>query len=194
MDVSSFIKVSERKLSLPEETIKSALDLIAEIREFLHKPIDKHNLDGELEKISAYFDCLSELLPEYSKYRDFYHEQCKFIWSELDEEIRLNYENLGKKVTEKMIENEIIRNEVYRECKKHFLKFKYLTEVIEAMLNSFRMRKSNIDLLAQLYAQGYWSMIDSITSNSRVVKNKKLEEAERLLERIQKGDEEVFEE
>ena len=185
MNVKELLDLAGGKLEkVDPETVERCLDLTEEIRSYAAAPIDPYTLDEELQKLPSYQAVLAEIIPIYSYLRDVLKEKCGYVASELDEEIRSRFESEGRRVTEKLIENEILRDPSYRDIRSMYLKAKYVCDVLNGLEKVLKERRDSIESLGDLFAHGYWSLQDVKTSETlrREFLKKEAEATEKAME------------
>ncbi len=121
--------------------------------------IDEHNLDEECLKQSVLFEMYAQKLTPLYKLRDELKLEVERFAAKLDGVVRETASADGKKITETMIQNEIIRNPQYADLQQKYIKI--CTEIKEAEIvkEAFQQRKEMLRLLTELYIGQYWSTV-----------------------------------
>lgn len=142
--------------------------------------IDEHNLDEECLKQPVLFEMYTQKLTPLYKLRDELKLEIERFAAKLDGVIREAASAEGKKITETMIQNEIIRNVQYVDLQQKYIKICTEIKEREVVRDSFQQKRDMLKILAELYISGYWS-----TVTPKVIKQQGNESIkERLKEKI----------
>lgn len=122
--------------------------------------IDENDLDEECLKQPVLFEHYTQKLTPLYELRDEIKLEVERFAAKLDGVIREAASADGKKITETMIQNEIIRNIQYCDLQQKYIKV--CTEVKEGEIirDSFQQRRDMLKILAELYTSGYWSTVE----------------------------------
>src|SRR3990167_9411731 len=140
--------------------------------------IDQSELDEFCLKQPVLFDYYVQNLASLSKNRDEIKLAVEQTSARLDGIIREAASAEGKKITENMIQNEIIRNLQYADLQQKYIDACAKVKEAEIIREDFQQRRDMLKLLAELYIAGYWS-----TVTPKVVKQRG---TENIKERLQK--------
>ncbi len=119
--------------------------------------IDREDLDSEwLSQPQLYFRYAKKVIEaedELSKVK----EKLDICTAELDAKIRERAKLNDEKITEKLIENKIIKDEDHSMALKEFNRSKSDLNLLQAGLKAIEQRKSALENLVKLYCAGYFS-------------------------------------
>lgn len=139
--------------------------------------IDEHNLDEECLKQPALFEIYTQKLNPLYKLRDELKLEVERFAANLDGLIREAASAEGKKITETMIQNEIIRNVQYGDLQQKYIKVCTEIKEGEVIRDAFQQRRDMLKLLTELYIGQYWSTVEP-----KVIKQKGNESLRNKLE------------
>ncbi len=139
--------------------------------------IDEHNLDEECLKQPVLFEMYTQRLTPMYKLRDELKLEVERFAAKLDGVIRESASAEGKKITEAMVQNEIIRNPQYNDLQQKYLNNNTEIKEGEVIREAFQQRKDMLRLLVELYNGQYWS-----TVNPKVIKQQGAESIKSRLE------------
>lgn len=86
--------------------------------------------------------------------------ELELVEAELDHEIRLHPVRFGieaNKVTEKMVEKTIIRNQRFQQAQHAYLLARHTLDVYEAAVSASEHKKKGLESEVQLYLSGYFA-------------------------------------
>ncbi len=145
--------------------------------------IDEHNLDEECLHQPVLFEMYTQKLTPLYKLRDELKLEVERFAAKLDGVIRESASAEGKKITETMIQNEIVRNPQYTDLQAKYIKVCAEVKEGEVVRDAFNQKKDMLKLMVELYIAGYWS-----TVNPKVVKQQGNENIKlRLEEKIRES-------
>lgn len=128
--------------------------------------IDKNGLDEAIiEQPEAFYE-ISQAYVFSVSLRDKAAEELKQIDAQVDLEIREEFEKLGKKVTEKIVDSEVRSSDDHCKAYQHYLDCKSDAEKLLALKESFIQRSYMLRELCGLYISGYGISDSSIRSDS----------------------------
>ena len=122
--------------------------------------IDEHNLDEECLKQPVLFEMYAQKLTPLYKLRDELKLEVERFAAKLDGVIREVASAEAKKLTETMIQNEIIRNPQYGDLQIKYIKVCTEIKEMEIIRDSFQQRRDILKLLVELYIGQYWSTVE----------------------------------
>ena len=122
--------------------------------------IDPNDLDTCCLKQPVLFEIYTQKLTPLYKLRDELKLEVERFAAKLDGVIRESASAEGKKITETMIQNEIIRNPQYADLQAKFVKVCAEIKEGEVIRDSFQQRRDMLKILAELYISGYWSTVE----------------------------------
>ena len=140
--------------------------------------IDQSELDECCLRQPILFDNYVQNLASFCKNRDEIKVAMERLYANLDGIVREAASAEGKKITENMIQNEIIRNLQYADLQQKYIDACAKVKEAEIIREDFQQRKDMLKLLVELYISGYWSTI-----TPKVVKK---QGTENIKERLQK--------
>lgn len=142
--------------------------------------IDEHNLDEECLKQPVLFEHYTQKLTPLYKLRDELKLEVERFAAKLDGIIRESASAEGKKITETMVQSEIIRNTQYSDLQQKYIKVCTEIKEGEVIRDAFQQRRDMLKILAELYISGYWA-----TVNPKIIKQQGNENIkDRLKEKI----------
>lgn len=139
--------------------------------------IDEFNLDGECLKQPVLFEMYTQKLTPLYKLRDELKLEVERFAAKMDGVIRESASAEGKKITETMIQNEIIRNVQYGDLQQKYIQVCTEVKEGEVIRESFQQKKEVLKLLTELYIGQYWSTVEP-----KVLKQKGTENLRNKLE------------
>ncbi len=139
--------------------------------------IDEHNLDEECLKQPVLFEMYTQKLTPLYKLRDELKLEVERFAAKLDGVIREVASAEAKKLTETMIQNEIIRNPQYGDLQIKYIKVCTEIKEMEVIRDAFQQRRDMLKLLTELYIGQYWSTVEP-----KVLKQSKTESLRNKLE------------
>lgn len=140
--------------------------------------IDQNDLDTCCLRQPVLFDQYAQALTPLYKKRDELKLMIDQTNARLDGVIREAASADGKKITETMIQNEIIRNPQYEDLQQKFINIYAEIKEAEIIRDAFNQRKDMLKLLVELFISGYWSSV-----SPKVVKH---QATESIKEKLQK--------
>ncbi len=140
--------------------------------------IDQNDLDTCCLRQPVLFDQYAQALMPLYKKRDELKLMIDQTNARLDGIIREAASADGKKITEAMIQNEIIRNPQYTDLQQKFINICAEIKEAEIIRDAFSQRKDMLKLLVELFISGYWSSV-----SPKVVKR---QATESIKEKLQK--------
>ena len=145
--------------------------------------IDQHDLDTCCLRQPVLFDIYAQNLTPLYKLRDEIKLEIERFSAKLDGIIRESASAEGKKITENMVQNEIIRNAQYADLQQKFINICAEIKESEVIRDAFSQRKDMLRLLVELYNGQYWA-----TVNPKVIHKQGVESLKDKLEKKIKQD------
>ena len=140
--------------------------------------IDQHDLDTACLRQPVLFDQYTQALTPLYKKRDELKLMVEQTSAKLDGVIREAASAEGKKITETMVQNEIIRNAQYADLQQKFINICAEIKESEVIRDAFSQRKEMLKLLVELYNGQYWA-----TVNPKVIHKQGVESIKDRLEK-----------
>jgi len=109
--------------------------------------IDETNLDEELAKQASMFVYYAELAVKTEKEYQQFKMEAEEIGALIAKQIREEYENEGKKLTEKLLEQEVITNPKNKIVRQKLLDLQAKRDLAKVLKEGWHMRK---DMLIQI--------------------------------------------
>lgn len=129
---------------------------IEEFKELL--VIDKNALDEECQKQASMFFKVSEQYANAVSDRDYYKDQAKELIAELSLQYKMPTSD-SKPPSDKVVENKVISDPVYKEATQNALEAKIKAERWGNLKESFIQKAQMIKHLCELYVNNYYSEI-----------------------------------
>ena len=121
--------------------------------------IDPLDLDTACVRQPVLFDMYAQALTPLYKLRDEIKLMIEQTGAKLDGVIREAYSAEGKKITESMVQNEIVRNLEYSNLQQKYIDVCSEVKEHEVIRDAFQQRKDMLKLLVELYISGYWASV-----------------------------------
>ncbi len=139
--------------------------------------IDPFDLDTACLRQPILFEMYTQRLTPMYKLRDELKLEVERFAAKLDGVIRESASAEGKKITEVMVQNEIIRNPQYNDLQQKYLNINTEIKEGEVIREAFQQRKDMLRLLVELYNGQYWA-----TVNPKIIKQQGTESIKSRLE------------
>lgn len=145
--------------------------------------IDQNDLDTACLKQPVLFDMYAQNVAVLSKKRDELKLMIEQEGARLDGILREAASAEGKKITEIMVQNEIVRNKQYADLQQKYLNLCSEVKEAEIVRDAFNQRKDMLKLLVELFISGYWS-----STETKLVKDQRVGALKEKLEEKMKQD------
>lgn len=129
--------------------------------------INQHDLDGALLEQPEAFYRISQAYVQAVSMRDKLYEDVKVVDASLDLAIREEFEQEGKKATEKIIESKVKSHPNHDRAYRSYLSAKEEAERLNALKESFLQRSYVLKELCNIYISGYSVAESSIKSETQ---------------------------
>lgn len=144
--------------------------------------IDKNDLDNACLQQPMLFDIYAQKVVSLCKLKEELELEIKNLSAKLDGVIREAASAEGKKITEAMIQNEIIRNIQYADLQYKYLNIYAEVEEAKVIKEAFQQRKDMLRLLTELYISGYWGSVETKVVKQQATESIKDRLKEKMLE------------
>ena len=120
--------------------------------------IDRNNMDKMLETHSARYEYVTRFLPDLKNLLNSTKMERNEKKADLYLQNRMEKEKRGEKFTEAMLEALVTVHPEYRELNRKVLELEYKVSIIDRGWEVFRSREAAMKIMAQLYADQYWTI------------------------------------
>lgn len=144
--------------------------------------IDANDLDNACLQQPMLFDIYAQKVVSLCKLKEELDLEIKNLSAKLDGVIREAASAEGKKITEAMIQNEIIRNIQYADLQYKYLNIYAEVEEAKVVKEAFQQRRDMLRLLTELYISGYWGSVETKVVKQRATESIKDRLKEKMLE------------
>lgn len=131
---------------------------IRDIKQYLSQPIDRFQLEIELEKYPFVFQEAMKDLANLRMAMGMAKQALDTTQYQLDLAIRQEYEKSGKKSTEGIIAAEVKTNQDYLDAFENYLKAKRDFDELDMLREVFMAREASYKMEVQLFGSQYWSL------------------------------------
>lgn len=145
--------------------------------------IDSNDLDTCCLRQPILFDMYSQKLIPLYKLRDEIKLEIESFSAKLDGLIRESASAEGKKLTEAMVQNEIVRNIQMNALQQKYINICSEVKEAEIIKEAFQQRKDMLKIITELYIAGYWGSVQT-----PVIRGKATESLKDKLEKKIKED------
>ena len=144
--------------------------------------IDANDLDNACLQQPMLFDIYAQKVVSLCKLKEELDLEIKNLSAKLDGVIREAASAEGKKITEVMIQNEIIRNIQYADLQYKYLNIYAEVEEAKVVKEAFQQRRDMLRLLTELYISGYWGSVETKVVKQQATESIKDRLKEKMLE------------
>ena len=127
--------------------------------------IEKFDLDTELIEFPSVFYQVSENVTTAMAERDHLKDVLGQVSAELDTEIRVDFANEGKKITENQVRSEIETHPNYLKARKNYTDAKVLADQWSTLKEAFSQKSYMLRELVALYAANYYAVDAPVKSS-----------------------------
>lgn len=144
--------------------------------------INNLDLDTCCLRQPVLFDMYAQRLVPLYKLRDELKLEIEKFSAKLDGVIRESASAEGKKITENMIQNQIINNPQYTDLQQKYINICTEVKESEIIKEDFQQRKDMLKLLTELYISGYWASVETKVVKQQATESIKDRLKEKMLE------------